>query len=255
LHPRLDATLLGRHYDPGFVGLYGQAFGEQNSGSNENGLYLGLQYRPNRAWRIGAYLDRYQFPWLRYRVDAPSAGTDALVDALWQIRKRWEINLRWREEWQECNPGATNPIESGSVPLRRTKLRTHIQHQLTPALQLRSRLETSLYREEGLPQQEGFLFFVEARWGRMGSPWRLSGRWAFFDAPVYDVRLSAYEHDVPFAYSVPFYYGQGQRFYAMMSYKAGRHWQLHLRVAQTLGVRQSEALETLEVKGQVGWVF
>ena len=55
------------------ITLYTNAFTENTYPTNEKGFYAGIiNTGRDNPWRIDAYADFYKFPWLRYRVDAPS---------------------------------------------------------------------------------------------------------------------------------------------------------------------------------------
>jgi len=69
-----DMALLYRNISPSYQSLYSNAFTENSSPTNEKGLYAGLSVRPNDALQIDAYADMFKFPWLKYRVDGPSAA-------------------------------------------------------------------------------------------------------------------------------------------------------------------------------------
>ncbi|OZI06163.1 hypothetical protein BWI93_21945 [Siphonobacter sp. BAB-5385] len=72
---RWDGSLIFRRYDRNFHSFYGNAFSENSRNINETGLYLGGKYTPNRRWQVGAYLDYFRFPWLKYLVDQPSQAS------------------------------------------------------------------------------------------------------------------------------------------------------------------------------------
>jgi hypothetical protein len=55
--------------------------------SNEKGLFLGADVRWTRRWQINAYADVWRHPWLRYGVNAPSAGHEYLARVQWQKGK------------------------------------------------------------------------------------------------------------------------------------------------------------------------
>src|SRR5690606_4515778 len=70
----LDLSVLWRKFDRNFHSFYGNAFSEGSRPINEKGVYLGLQFRPNRSLSWSGYLDRFYFPWLKFRIYAPSDG-------------------------------------------------------------------------------------------------------------------------------------------------------------------------------------
>ena len=74
LDEKVNLSILHRHLPPQFHSINARVFGETANGSNENGLYLGLEANPNKHWNFRAYFDAWRHPWLRSNVDAPSKG-------------------------------------------------------------------------------------------------------------------------------------------------------------------------------------
>ncbi len=72
----VDMSFLYRNISKGYQSLYTNAFTESTLPNNEKGFFSGITVRPHSAWRIDAYADIYRFPWLRFRVNAPSEGKD-----------------------------------------------------------------------------------------------------------------------------------------------------------------------------------
>ena len=73
LDKTISASLLYRDYGKKYQSEYANAFGERSS-QNEKGVYLGLEFTPNHKFKIKGYADNYEFPWLRFGVDAPTKG-------------------------------------------------------------------------------------------------------------------------------------------------------------------------------------
>jgi hypothetical protein len=88
--PRVDLAFVYRNYSKNFYSAYSNAFGESSTNNNERGLYSGIIIRPAKSWELDAYADLFKRPWLAYQVDAPSIGTDYLV----QLNYRPKKNLR-----------------------------------------------------------------------------------------------------------------------------------------------------------------
>ena len=77
--PHVDMSFLYRKISRGYQSLYTNAFTESTYPTNESGFYAGISIAPSSYLRINAYADFYHFPWLKFRVDAPSSGSDYLV--------------------------------------------------------------------------------------------------------------------------------------------------------------------------------
>jgi hypothetical protein len=76
------------------------------------------------------------------------------------------------------------------------------------------------------------LLYQDLAW-KIGYQWKLTGRYAIFDVSDFDARIYAYENDVLGFFSIPPYFNQGSRYYAILNFKATRQLQFWLRMAQT----------------------
>src|SRR5690606_7363706 len=74
LDHRAELSLLARGISPQYQSMYANAFTESSLPNNEYGFFAGITIRPANYWRISLYADVYSFPWLKFRVDAPSSG-------------------------------------------------------------------------------------------------------------------------------------------------------------------------------------
>ena len=88
--PRVDFAMVFRSYDRDFHSFRGTAFAEGSRNINERGVYWGIRYTLNRKFFLTAYYDIFRFPWLRFRVNAPSEGNDYLHSPQLQPRHKGE---------------------------------------------------------------------------------------------------------------------------------------------------------------------
>lgn len=95
---RVDLSFLYRKISKGYQSLYTNAFTESTFPTNESGLYAGITIRPTDVFKIEAYADLYKFPWLKFRTDAPAAGSDYLLQLTYKPDKQTEIYSRYRSE-------------------------------------------------------------------------------------------------------------------------------------------------------------
>ncbi|HTH30863.1 MAG TPA: hypothetical protein VL946_05900, partial [Lacibacter sp.] len=77
--PKVDLSFVYRNIQKGYQSIFGNAFTEGTFPSNEKGLFAGVSIKPNAQWKLDGYMDFYRFPYLRFRIDAPSNGQDYFV--------------------------------------------------------------------------------------------------------------------------------------------------------------------------------
>ena len=264
LAANVDASLLYRRYDRNFHTFYGQAFGENTRNINENGLYLGVKVRPAARWEITGYYDQFWFPWLKYRVGAPSRGHDYLVRLYFAPTKTSQLYVQVRTRTKDQNADLTprRPVPQ-PVPTERRSLLLFYDATPAPAFSLRTRLQGTRYREDEGAARTGFLLAQDATI-RLNRYLRLSARYALFDTDDYDTRQYAFEQDVLYAFSVPALFGQGTRTYALAQITCTRHLTLWLRYAATQyrhqqvissGLEEIQGARRSDVKAQARYTF
>lgn len=230
---RVDLTLLHRHLSPAYQALYGNAFTENSNPTNERGLYAGITMRPAAGWRIDAYGDVFKFPWLKYGVDAPSRGTDYMVQITYTPDKLAEIYTRYRSEEKQANQPGNTAVTSPLVYLPRQSWRTQVNYKVSTAVTVRVRSELLWYAKEGDNEENGFLLFTDILYKPLLKPWSAGIRLQYFKTDGYNSRIYAYENDVLYNYTVPAFFDGGYRYYLNLEYDLGKKIRLWLRWART----------------------
>ena len=230
---RVDLSFLYRRISRGYQSLYTNAFTESSYPTNENGLYAGISITPTDFWRIDAYADMYNFPWLRYRVDAPSAGNDYMVQITHKPNKQIEIYTRFRSERKAIN---YNPDERALNPVvikPKQNWRTQLSYKINPSFTFRSRVEI-LWYDKGLSPEQGFLTYADVIYKPLLKKYSGNIRLQYFETDSYNSRLYAYENDVLYSFSIPVFYDKGYRYYLNLNYDITRKWTAWFRIAQTI---------------------
>lgn len=230
----VDVSLLYRNISKSYQSLYANAFTESAYPTNETGLYAGISIRPGNAWRIEAYTDFYQFPWLRYRVDAPSAGTDYLVQLNYRPNKQLEIYTRFRSENKAINANPEQFTTSPVVKIPKKNWRTHIHYRVNKAIIIRNRTELVWFDKKGAAEEQGFLIYVDLLYKPMLKPFSGSLRVQYFETNGYNSRLYAFENDVLYSFSIPVFYNTGYRYYININYDFNKRLSFWMRWAQTI---------------------
>lgn len=212
LHASVDMAVLYRKIEKGYQSLYGNAFTENTMPANEDGLYTGISIRPHGSWKFDAYADFFRFPWLKYQVNAPSMGSQLLLQVLWKPNKQVEIYSRFRFKSKSLNLSERNVRHPDNYIQR--NWRTHISYQVSRTILLRSRVEACWYKEPAsMLIQAGYLFYTDLVYKPIGRSYSGNIRVMAFESDVYETRIYAYENDVLYASSIPSYYKKGTRVY------------------------------------------
>ncbi|MBK8610130.1 MAG: helix-hairpin-helix domain-containing protein [Chitinophagaceae bacterium] len=231
---RVDLSLLYRNISSSYQSLYSSAFTESSFPNNEKGFYTGISVRPNDAWRLDAYADFYKFPWLRFRVDAPSSGTDYLVQVSYKPNKQLDIYSRFRAGAKAINANPDQLILSPVAQQARKNWRTQVSFKLNRSITLRNRTEIAWFDSRGPAGEQGYLIYFDFIYKPLLKPYAGSIRLQYFETGGYNSRLYAYENDILYSFSIPVFYDKGYRYYVNMNYDINKKMTIWIRWAQTL---------------------
>jgi hypothetical protein len=216
---------LPRHYQA----LYAAPLAEGNGAANERGIYLGGNVRFKRSWILDAYTDVWRHPWLRFGVNAPSAGNEHLLRIQWMYKKTFSTYVLFQNTVKQAE------VETHGVADQIfTRWRLHAVYRVSRTVEWRSRLEWTRFRVENQAAAGGFLVFQEAVVKPVGFPLSGSVRYTLFDTEAYESRIYAFENDVFAAVSVPGFAGQGARYFINLRWKASKLLSLEARWEETL---------------------
>lgn len=215
---KLHVTLLQRYYPHDFWALEGKSFSSSSDIRNERGLYLGAEWQPHRRLQLTAYADGCYFPYLRYRVSAPSYGTDGTVTARYTPNDNHSLQLRYRFRLRQRDVAEGYRLPSGGLLNEWThRLRLQWSGTLTPTITCRALAEGCIVQAETL--SVGTMGSLQATCSPTLGPHalRLATGLTAFHAD-YAARLYGYERGLLYAYNYQMYYGTGLRGYLLLQY-------------------------------------
>lgn len=244
LSKRIDLSMILRSYDRSFHSIRGSSFAEGSRNINESGIYWGIKYKLNRQFSLSAYYDSFRFPWLRFRINTPSTGSDYL------IRFNFNPNRAARTYFQLRGKRKS---ENTLLEANQTTVLTgqgfqyllNIQYDISSELRGQTRLQHSSFNIGGL-STVGYAMIQDFSYSAENLS--ISTRMAVFDTEGQRNRQYAYERDVLYAFSIPGYSGQGVRNYLLFSYRISRQIDVWARIARTTFYDRNEigtGLETI----------
>ncbi len=262
LHPQMSIAILHRYYQRDYQSYYANAFSESKT-SNEQGIYIGTEIFPVRHWKISAYFDNYTFPWLKFRINAPSSGFDYFIQADYTTSRRLKMYWRLKQEIKQQNSSA----ETNSIPnltdVNLLKFRYHVSYAVSENIEMRNRLEISSYSKEST-SENGYMIFQDIIFKSSKLPLSLAFRYAVFDTDSWDTRIYAYENDVLYGFAIPAYYSKGMRTYINIKYSAFKNTDIWLKYSITRyvdkdiigsGLTEIEGNKKSEIKLQLRFKF
>jgi hypothetical protein len=220
LDTKVDMAVVYRNISSRYQSLFSNAFTESSLPVNENGLYAGVSIRPVAGWKLDVYADVFRFPWLRYQVNAPSAGHEYLVQISYTPNKYVELYTRFRHETKGNNSTDSGYAIPSPVPVTRLNWRTHISYRINKTVELRSRVETIWYSSSRERQKEtGFLFYTDVHVKPAYRPFFFNARLQYFETGGYNSRIYAWENTVLYNYSIPAFFNKALRYLINVNYR------------------------------------
>ncbi len=248
-------TVLYRNYARDYHNYFSNAYSFGTECSNESGIYAGFFTQLNKFLQLSAFADHFRFPWLRYRVDAPSYGKEYMVQLLYRLSKENLVTFRYSYNNKPQNDAfifshsgedrlglnypqsyESNPPSTGytnyPVSVYKHQYRINLLYKPSRNLTMKTRAEfvsTDIKSIKGT----GFLLYTDIIYSPLSIPVSFNMRYALFETASYNERIYAYESDIPGSYSVPAYSDKGSRFYGMVKYEVSRALILWVRYAQS----------------------
>lgn len=251
LDPRFSLSMLYRNFSRDYHGIYTAAISEGSRNINEKGIYVGFVAKPIKYFTVSAFIDRWNYPWLKYLVEAPSNGYDGLIQVNYTPSKAVDMYFRYRDR----NRPRNNSMDEDAVidyPVGQLQknYRFDIVYKISPSFRLRNRVELVRFSQPGLETQSGYMILQDIVYKPLSKPVSFSFRYALFDTDGYNTRIYAYENDVLYSFSIPAYYYKGSRTYLTLKYNLTRKIDLWFRYAQFFYANRSSTGSGLtEVQG------
>ncbi|MGM9475857.1 helix-hairpin-helix domain-containing protein [Pedobacter sp. GSP4] len=249
LLPTVSAAITYRNYSKNYHNFFNQSIAESTEAVNEKGLYAGLNINPNKTWSFSFYGDYFRFPWLKFRVDAPSKGYEILGQAVYSPTKTFKILARFKTENKQQNTDLDVPINF-LEDVQKDGFRVELRWQLNKNWDFQNRAEISRYQKGNANQEFGYLVYQDINYSPMFSKITGNVRLAYFNTASYNSRIYAYEDDVLYSFAFGMYSGKGFRTYLNLKYNLAKKLNIWLRYAMFV-YRDTETVGTYldEIKG------
>ncbi len=264
LTSQVRTSVLYHNYAKDYQALYSNAFAKGSSIQNEQGFYLGCEMNPVKYWKISAYYDFYQFPFITSSADSPSKGNEYLVQADYTASENLNMYFRFKQAVKEQNTDIGTDGIAKLAEAKKTNFRYQFAYSPYEKWELKSRIEASSYNKPGEDSDIGFLIAQDIIYKPADKKLAAYLRYAVFDAKTWDTRFYIYENDVLYGYSVPVLYNKGTRMYLLIHYQLTEKLDFWIKAAQTWyadtqaigsGLNQINGNTKSEVKFQVRFKF
>jgi len=231
LDPSFSMSLLYRNYDKAYQTIYNTGFSEGNNVQNEQGTYIGFTTKPFSKWTLQAYVDFFQFPWLKYQVSQPSKGNERLVQVTYKPNKKIEVYARYRMLNKEMNSSLETAIYQVEN-VQQQNVRFNAAFQVSEGISLRSRIEFVEVKRASEHTQQGTLITQDVIYKSKKTPLDITLRYALFQTDSWATRIYSYEANPLYMFSSAAYYNNGNRMYVLVHYNVTRNIDCWLRYGE-----------------------
>lgn len=208
VNPISDLNLLAiyRYYSPEYDNIYANSLSSKTRMYDEHGGYLGVEYNRLRNWQLSVFGDMWK------------EGYETMAQADFLSQKDYKMHMRLRAK-RKNEIDTYSARWNGVWSLGQWKLKTQVDANM-------------VYAKEKLTY--GLSVFQDVEYRFVKVPIVLQFRAQAFDAREWNNRVYMYENDVLYAYSIPFVYGLGGRFWLNARYKINDTFAVYLRISETV---------------------
>lgn len=229
LDPSVSISVIYRNYAKNYYSFYNNGFSEGSNTQNESGLFSGIKVKLAPSWSVSSYVDFFRFPWLKYQVDAPSKGYEFLVQPTYRPNKVFELYARFRQQVRQKNSRYSDGTITAIEDVVQNNYRLNLSYKVLESVTLKSRVEYVTISRESSAPEDGWIFTQDLLFKPKKLPFDLTLRYALFDTDSYDSRIYTFETNALYVFSIPAYYYQGSRAYALIRFSFLRHCDLWIR--------------------------
>lgn len=225
----LTIDMAARYYDVHYQNIFGRSLSAGTRVQNEQGVYMGIKYRPWAHGELSAYLDAYYFPQPTYGTGTASTGYETIVQYQHQLGTlTHRLRYRWKERGKNTPKDWTADHQQWVWPYHQHQLRYQLIHLPNTHWCNQIKLYATLVGYQDYPHSQGMLGLASSRY--QNKQWTINGQLAVFNTDDYASRCTIYEPNTLYGFYFPACFGQGIRAAIVTKYSTcHNHLQLTMK--------------------------
>lgn len=212
----LSLSLSARKYDNHYQSKYANGFGELRRTSNEEGIYLGLEYTLFDKCIVNSYIDFFRFKDPNYRMRDGGDGNEELLNISYPFSKLLNIDYKFKREIKSLDKSGVK--YSFSSKMKKYSSQVGIDFNLYDNLKFSPKIKYLTFKHLNI-HSNGILMYLDIKSVILNSKLKFCYRICYYKTDNYSSRIYEYEHDVLYAFNFKPFYEEGNRMYINMSYK------------------------------------
>ena len=229
----LRLLVMNRFYDVAYQSIYARSIGEGSSVQNESGFYIGLETSLLKYFKLSAYGDFFYFPYKKYQLSKNgTSGFDGVCQLSYSPSYQLDMLIRYRYKNKQKD---FTPEDGEKIVLPYVQQKWRYQLNYTPMDELMLKTTVDIVHN-GYQEQEasqGILIGQSAGYKFQKLPLQLDAGFAWFQTDDYVSRISMYEKGLLYSFSIPSFYGKGERYTFNARYELNKHLILQAKYALT----------------------
>lgn len=233
--PNANFQLIAMHrfYDVAYQSMYARSVGEGSMVQNESGFYLGMEADELWYFKLTAYIDFFYFPWKKYQMTKNGTrGIDGVIQLDYSPTHELDMFIRYRykNKFKDYNPAEGEKI---TVPYIQQKGRYQLTYSPNDELVLKTTADVVHNAYQHKDPSKGFFIKQSIGYKFPKLPLQLDASVAWFKTDDYASRITVYEKSLLYSFSMPSFYGEGERFSFNTRYELNKHIVLQGKYACT----------------------
>ena len=216
-------VVMNRFYDVAYQSLFARSIGEGSMVQNESGFYIGLETNLLRHFKIYTYGDFFYFPWKKYQVSKPGTqGFDGFFQLSYSPRYELDmfISYRYKNKYKDFT---SEEGKKTTIPYIQQKGRYQLNYSPRNELVLKTTVDVVHHAYRGQKASNGILIGQSISYQFKKLPLQLDASGAWFQTDDYASRISLYEKGLLYSFSIPSFYGKGERLAFNVRYELNKH--------------------------------
>ena len=229
----LQIVLMNRFYDFAYQSMYASSVGEGSDVQNESGFYIGLETSLLRYFKWMAYGDFFYFPSKKYQLSKDGThGFDGVTQLSYSPSYQLDMLIRYRYK-NKYKDFTLEDDGKVTLPYIQQKWRYQLNYSPVDELVLKTTVDAVYNTNKEQESSKGILIGQSVGYKFRKFPLQLDASMAWFKTDDYASRISMYEKGLLYMFSVPSFYGKGERYTLNAKYEWGKHVVLQAKYALT----------------------
>lgn len=211
--------VMNRFYDVAYQSIYASSIGEGSDVQNESGFYIGLETKFLGYLKLTTYGDFFYFPFQKYQVGKNGTrGFDGMFQLSYSPRYELDMFIRYRYKNKYKDFTGEDKVKL-TIPYIQQKWKYQLNYSPVSELVLKTTVDMVHNAYQGKNSSKGFLIGQSVGYNFKNLPLQVDINGAWFHTDDYASRISMYEKSLLYAFSIPSFYGKGERLALNLRYE------------------------------------